>query len=400
MKKSVVFHIDVNSAYLSWTAVKILDTTNEDIRSFSSVIGGDQDKRHGVVLAASYKAKEKGIRSGMTLYEARRLDRNLKNYPADFPLYREKSRELFNYLKNYSPTIEIYSIDECFLDMSGTKYLYDDLLKLAYKIKDDIYKKFKYTVNIGIGDNKVLAKMANDLEKPNKVNTLFKEELADKLWNKDIAFLFMVGKKTEKKLKDLGIYKINDLRNTSLNILIREFGKQGIVLYNYANGIDESKVENKKADNPSISISRTLSKDSSDLSFLDNLLKRQLSELLKKLRKENLKARVVSVNIKNNNFKTFSKQTTLERASDNFSYIYKEVRNLFLMLIRGEKIRSIGIKLSNFEKSDKFQMSLFDKDIKTLKEEDKLEKIIENINEKSGKKLLDRASIFFNESKF
>ena len=147
----IIFHIDVNNAFLSWTAVKMLqEGSNIDIRTIPSIIGGDETKRKGIVLAKSPIAKKYGIKTAETIYSARQKCKNLQIYNSDYEYYKETSKKLFTYLKKYSPSMEQISIDECFLDMSNMHYIYNDLEDLAYQIKDDIKNKFGFTVNIGI----------------------------------------------------------------------------------------------------------------------------------------------------------------------------------------------------------------------------------------------------------
>ena len=200
-------HVDVNNAFLSWTAIYLLKNGySEDIRLIPSVIGGDEDSRHGIVLAKSPVAKKMGVKSAETLYNARKKCKNLEVFPPDFYWYQEQSDKFYNYLKQYTPDIERASIDECFLDLTNTSYLYDDYIELAHKIKDDIKKMFGFTVNVGIGNNKLCAKMASDFEKPDKVHTLLKDEIATKLWPLDVGDLFMCGKKTKLELNKLNIF--------------------------------------------------------------------------------------------------------------------------------------------------------------------------------------------------
>ena len=200
--KRIIFHIDVNNAFLSWSAVKLLSEGYKiDIRQIPSIIGGDESSRHGIVLAKSPVAKKYGIKTAETIYSARKKCPDLKIFPPNMEYYKEMSKKMIDYISNYSPDLEQFSIDECFLDLTGTTYLYDDILTLAYKIKDEIFKKFGFTVNIGIGNNKLCAKMASDFEKPNKVHTLYENEIANKMWPLPIEDLFMVGEKTANRLK-------------------------------------------------------------------------------------------------------------------------------------------------------------------------------------------------------
>ena len=211
----IILHIDVNNAFLSWTAVKLLKEGYKiDIREIPSVIAGDEQTRHGIVLAKSPVAKKLGIKTAETLYQARKKCPNLQTFQADRKYYKEMSNKMFEYISNFSPTIERFSIDECFVDFTGTHYLYNNIIELAYKIKDEIYQKFGFTVNIGIANNKLCAKMASDFEKPNKVHTLFNNEIESKMWPLPIEELFMVGKKTSEKLRKMGYNTIGDVAKT------------------------------------------------------------------------------------------------------------------------------------------------------------------------------------------
>ena len=259
----IIFHIDVNNAFLSWTAVNLLNHGyKQDIRKIPSVIGGDEKARHGIVLAKSPVAKKYGIVTAETLYSARNKCRFLLVFPPNYPFYKEQSEKLMNYLSRYTPTIEQYSIDECFLDLTGTSLLYgNDYVSLAHKIKDEIKEKFGFTVNIGIGENKLCAKMASDFEKPDKVHTLYMNEIETKLWPLKVEDLFMLGRSSAKKLNELGIYTIKDLKDANINILRRYFKNGADYFKEAALGIDYSKVEPRNPKNKCISISRTLPYD-------------------------------------------------------------------------------------------------------------------------------------------
>ena len=244
--KRIIFHIDVNNAFLSWTAVKLLSEGKKDIRKVEAIIAGDESTRHGIVLAKSPVAKKKGVKTAMTIYEAKKLCPNLEIYKGDFKWYFECSNKMMDYLKGYSPTIEQFSIDECFIDMTGTNYLYKDYVKLANKIKDEIKEQFGFTVNVGIGENKLCAKMASDFEKPDKVHTLFSDEIVKKLWPLDVGELFMVGKSTKEKLYSMNIKTINDLAHYDENKLKTKFKSMATYLHNAAWGIDDKEVVTEK----------------------------------------------------------------------------------------------------------------------------------------------------------
>ena len=253
--KRIIFHVDVNNAFLSWTAVYLLKNGyDKDIREIPSVIAGDEKTRHGVIVAKSPIAKKYGVVSAETIYSARKKCPNLEVYPPQYDFYVEMSNKFYDYLKEYTPVIERASIDECFLDLTNTKYLYDDIMSLAYKIKNDIKENFGFTVNVGIGNNKLCAKMASDFLKPDRVHTLFMEEIKEKMWPLDVNDLLFVGKSTTGILKSIGINTIGELANANPDLLRKHFKNRSEDLIKSAYGIDDSPVVVNNHVNKCISI--------------------------------------------------------------------------------------------------------------------------------------------------
>ena len=393
MKDRVVFHIDVNNAFLSWTAVYLLNNGyKKDIRKVPSIIAGDEKTRRGIVLAKSDEAKKLGIVTAETTYAARKKCKNLEIYPPNYKWYYEKSRELMNYLSQYSPILEQYSVDECFLDMSGMGYIYKDLEKLAYKIKDEIKEKFGYTVNIGIGNNRLCAKMASDFLKPDRVHTLYKDEIVSKLWPLDVGDLFMCGKSTKKELNKLSIYTIGDLAKKDKKYLERKFKSQGEYLYNASRGIDNTQVEVRSAKNQSISITETLPYNYVDRDKLKEIIFRQVEEVTRELRRKKLYVKTVGVIFKNSNFTSYSAQTTLEKVTNNTKEILKNIYNVFDNNYKDDEIRLIGVRLANLVNTKEDQLSLFDIE-KEEEKENSIQKTIDEINNKFGKSLIKPASL-------
>jgi len=231
-----ILHIDVNNAFLSWAAVDMLKNGEEiDIREIPAVIGGDETRRAGIVLAKSMLAKKCGVKTAETIYSAKKKCPNLRVYSGcEYKVYKEYSNKLYQLLLEYTDKIERFSIDECFLDM--TEYLMKDtLLNKAKEISRRIKEELKFTVNIGVAHNKLLAKMASDFEKPDKIHTLFGDELEDKMWPLPISELFMLGKKTVPKLNKMKIFTIGDLAKSDKNEIIKKFGKHGLLMWEYAN---------------------------------------------------------------------------------------------------------------------------------------------------------------------
>ena len=393
MSERFIFHIDVNNAFLSWTAVYLLNHGyKKDIRKVPSVIGGDEHSRHGIVLAKSPVAKKLGVVSAEPIYMAKKKCPNLEVYPPQYKYYYEKSRELMNYLSQFSPKLEQYSVDECFLDMTGMNYIYKDLEKLAYKIKDEVKEKFGYTVNVGIGNNKLCAKMASDFLKPDRVHTLYKDEIVSKLWPLDVGDLFMCGKSTKKELNKLSIYTIADLAKKDLKFLERHFKTQGRYLYNASRGLDEDKVEVKMSKNQSISVSETLPYNTTDRDKLKEILFRQTEEITRELRSKKLYAKTVAVIFKNSSFNTYSAQATLNKPTNNTKEILKKIYEVFDNNYKEDEIRLIGARLANLINTKEEQISLFDEVIEDDKEEN-IQKTIDDINNKFGKSIIKPASL-------
>ena len=391
MKEKIIFHIDVNNAFLSWSAVKLLNEGyKKDIRKVPSIIGGSETERRGIVLAKSPIAKKYGIVTAETIYQAKKKCKNLEIYPPDYKWYYKKSNELMKYLSSFSPLLEQYSVDECFLDMTGMNYIYKDYLELAYRIKDEIKEKFGYTVNIGIGNNKLCAKMASDFEKPDKVHTLFKDEIAKKMWPLPVRDLFMVGRRTAEVLNSLNIKTIYDLSKTDEKKLKKYFKNQADYLKKASLGLDDSKVTPRSNTTTSISVSETLPYDYTDPDKLKEVLFRQTEEVTRQLRYQKQYAKTVAIIYKNSNFNNYSTQEKLSNPTNSTKTIYKKVVEIFDKNYKADSIRLIGVRLSDFTNTNEHQLSLFDnnEDIN----DDEIQKTIDDINNKFGRAAVMPAS--------
>lgn len=386
-----ILHVDVNNAFLSWLAVyKLQNGEKIDIREQVSVIGGDETKRSGIVLAKSSKAKQFGIITGETLYSARQKCRNLYVYQGNFKIYREYSNKLYNLLLEYTDKIERFSIDECFLDM--TDYLMtDSLLNKAKEINKRVREELGFTVNVGVANNKLLAKMASDFTKPDKIHTLFKEEIKTKMWNLPVSELFMIGKKTVPKLYNMKIRTIGDLANTDKNRLIKKFGKHGKIMWEYANGIDNSDVKYIQEKAKSIGNSITLPMDINNIEQLEEVLLALTEQVCYRLRKKEMLANSVSIQLRTKNFETFSHQAKLDSSTSNTKSIWIKAKSLlFEMFKTGMYIRLIGVRVDNLTSENQSQISLFEH-IKDNEKQKKLDRVIDLLNEKYGTNLIIRA---------
>ena len=392
MAERIIFHIDVNNAFLSWTAVKLLtEGYKQDIRKIPSIIGGDEKERRGIVLAKSPVAKKFNIVTAEPIFQARKKCPSVQVFSPDYKWYYQKSKELFNYLSQYSPVIEQFSVDECFIDMTGTNYLYKDYIKLAYTIKHDIKEKFGYTVNIGIANNKLCAKMASDFEKPDMVHTLFKNEIETKLWPLPVGELFMVGKSTKEELSKLNIKTIKDLASSDEKLLYQRFKNQAIYLKKASWGLDDSKVEQRSEKKTSISVSETLPHDIIDSEVLKEYIFMFVEKTTRELRKQKQYAKTVAVFYKNNKFENYSAQAKLDNPCNNTKEIYKLALQIFSKSYKNDPIRLIGIRLADLTENNERQLSIFDteqqEEISTIQE------TLDTINQKFGKSIVAPASI-------
>ena len=394
--KPIIFHIDVNSAFLSWEAtyrMRELGET-EDLRLIPAVVGGSEESRHGIVLAKSESAKKYGIVTGEPLVDARRKCPNLVTVPSNFPVYVRYSNALQELLKDHSPDIEQYSIDESFVDMTGTSQLFGPPLEAAHKIKDRVEKELGFTVNVGISNNKLLAKMASDFKKPNLVHTLFPEEIETKMWPLPVSELFFVGRQTAKRLYSLGIFTIGDLAKTDKKIIHDNLKSHGDVIWEFANGISDSM--DKIADRDTAPANRgysnetTIAFDVTDAHTAKAILLSLTETVATRIRADHSYISVVSVYMVDNEFKHTSRQATLTSSTNVTDEIYDYVCKLFDQLWTGNPIRLLGVHTSKATTEQHRQYSLFDE--KNVEKLSKLDSAIDAIRSKYGEGSVKRAS--------
>lgn len=398
----VIFHIDVNSAFLSWEAayrIRELGET-EDLRQIPCVVGGSEESRHGIVLAKSESAKKYGVVTGEPLVDARRKCPGLKTVPSNFPIYVKYSNAMMKILEDYTPDIEQYSIDESFLDMSGTQKLFGPPLEAAHKIKDRIYNELGFTVNVGISTNKLLAKMASDFKKPNLVHTLFPEEVPTKMWPLPVSDLFFVGRQTTKRLHSLGIFTIGDLAKTDKKVIHDNLKGHGDVIWEFANGIGDSMEEvankNRKPSNKGYSNETTLAFDVTDAHLAKEILLSLTETVATRIRADKAYISVVSVYFVDNEFRHSSRQMTLDSATNVTNEIYHHACALFDQLWNGSPIRLLGIQTSRATSENHRQYSLFEQ--QNVEKLSKLDSAIDAIRNKYGDASIQRASLRTNAS--
>lgn len=395
MESPVIFHIDVNSAFLSWSALERLRTDGgTDLRLIPSIVGGDISTRHGVVLAKSIPAKAYGITTGEPVVNALRKCPGLVSVPPDHELYHRRSRQLMDYLKSLCPDVEQASIDECYMDYSPISANYTSPETAAGIIKDTIYEKFGFTVNIGISDRKVLAKMASDFKKPNLVHTLYAGEISQKLWPLPVSRLFLCGRSSVETLKKLGILTIGDLAGTDISILTAHLKSHGLMLWNYANGLDDSAVLPEPGEMKGIGNSTTLTLDAVSREAAAKILLELAESVSRRLRASHLKAGLVCTEIKYSTFQSVSHQSILNTPTASTDMIYRTACVLFDELWNGSPVRLLGIRTGKLEdESSPVQLNLFDYASPVSEKQQRLDAALDKIRGKYGDNAIKRGSL-------
>ena len=357
----IIFHIDVNSAFLSWTAVKMVQEGKPDIRLVPSVVSGDPNDRRSIITAASMPAKKLGIKTAEPVSMALRKCPSLVLVRGDWEWYKRCSEGFIAICRSYSPVLQQFSIDECFIDMT-LRCTPENAIAVATRLKDQVKATLGFTVNVGIGSNKLLAKMASDFEKPDKVHTLWENEVKEKMWPLGVRDLLWVGKKTEERLTAYGIHTIGDLAKLGMGLLTRLVGQKfAVQLHENANGRDDSPVETEVAEAKSYSAERTFSRDYTDPKDIDRALFNVACIVAHRIRRDDFRASTVSVFIKHSDFSVQQKQTSLSQPTDVTAIILNEARRMLGEIWDGQTpIRQVGLGVSKLTHESAVQMSLFE----------------------------------------
>ena len=389
---TIIFHIDVNSAFLSWSAVEELKNgADRDLRKINAIVGGDQKSRHGIVLAKSQSAKRYGIRTGEPVANAFRKCPNLKTYLPDHQMYREYSRKLMEFLRTYTTHIEQVSVDECYMDFTEIADRFPSPQAGAEWIREGVKRKFGFTVNIGISENKLLAKMASDFEKPDKTHTLFPDEIRQKMWPLPVSELYMAGRSSVEILKKLEINTIGDLARSEEALIELHLKSHGRMLWEFANGIGDDQVQSVPDEAKGIGNSTTLAEDA------EKVLKNLAESVGIRLKKAGKKAGMLSVEIRYFDFRNASHQMQLEKPSAQPEVLLEKAGKLFQELWSGEPVRLLGIRTSKLvEESAPEQLTLFD--LKPPEEPDekhkKLKAALEELNNRFGKDTVIKGTLY------
>jgi DNA polymerase IV len=392
MEERLIFHVDVNSAFLSWEAARRVKEGLPDLREIPSCIGGDPKSRRGIVVAKSIPAKKYGVTTGEPVALALRKCPDLVCVPGDFALFDRCSRAFKKICASYAPVMESFSIDEVFLDMSGTHLIYPDPVAVAHEIKDKIRDELGFTVNVGIGTNKLLAKMASDFEKPDKVHTLFPSEIPEKMWPLPVRDLLFLGKASEQKLLRAGIKTIGDMAKSDEAEIRQLLGdKNGRQLYRYANGIDDSPVRSEREEAKGYSAETTVEEDIVTYERALSLLLAQCDVVAARMRRDGKKCSCVAVTYRTLDFKTRSHQKNFEDPTDVTEEIFAQVKKLLYECWKCEPLRLIGVALTDLTSDEFRQMSLFE-NTEDREKQKKVDETIDDIRRRFGNGMIVRGS--------
>ena len=391
----MIFHVDANSAFLSWSAAYRVNVLKEetDLREVPSVVAGDKASRHSIILAKRGPAKKFGIQTGEPLFQAQEKCPELVVIPPDYALYVEASRHFVEILRQFSPKVEQYSIDEAWVDMTGTQRLFGDPRLAAEKMRQRIWDELGFTVNVGISTNKLLAKMAGDFEKPNKVHTLLPEEMEKKMWPLPVRDLFLVGSATERKLKKMGIYTIGQLARTERYLLKKRLGKHGETIWHFANGRNADMVTPEPTENKGYGNSTTTAKDVVTYDQAHQVLLSLCETVAMRMRKDGKSGSCIAVHLRTYEFNHYSHQAVLHGATNITGELFRAVCRIFDEAWDGQTpLRQLGVQVTRLS-SEPYQQYDFFSELSPVSYEKKLrlDETVDSLRDKFGEDIIRRA---------
>ncbi len=363
-----ILHVDMNSCYASIEAAE-----NPSLRGKPVVVGGNQEDRHGIVLAKSEEAKRKGIRTAETLVEAFRKCPELIVVPPRYELYLDYSRRARTIYETYASQVEPYGLDECWLDVTGSFHLKGDGLTIAHDIRERMKRELKVTVSVGVSFNKVFAKLGSDMKKPDAVTEIPFDRFQELVWPLPVRALNGIGRATEAKLRDMNIQTLGDLAHAPPRQLKTALGVNGLRLWHYANGRDGRLVAEAGKRSPVKSIGRgvTCRQDLENATEVYHVLQQLSLEVAGKLKREGLEARGVELGIKETDFYQFTYRKQMPYATSSSMVLAEEAMALYRERYHGEKtIRALSLRAINLvEKGKGTQLDLFHGHQEFLKKE-------------------------------
>ncbi|MBQ8749507.1 MAG: DNA polymerase IV [Clostridia bacterium] len=397
MKERVILHIDLNNFYASVECLK-----NQHYRTVPMAVCGVVELRHGIVLAKNQMAKEKGVKTGEPIWQARQKCPNLEVCEPNFSDYLRFSKLARSIYKKYTDKVESFGIDECWLDVTDSVKLYGSGEEIANKIREDIRRELGITASAGVSFNKITAKLASDYKKPDATTVISKENYEKFAYPLKVESLLYVGGATKQKLNKIGVMTIGDLANMDKQVLIRLLGKWGEYLHKFANGLDDSEVRQVGISSAIKSIGNSMTtardiKTNQDAEIIFNILADSVGA---RLREHNLKGTSVAIYVKYDTLEVFSRQLTLPFATSSSIEIAKNAMQLFKRYLKEPfSIRHLGVKVSNLiESNDEVVQLDFIGDAEKRLKKEKLEKTVDNIRSRFGFNSIKKAIMCIDES--
>jgi len=387
-KEKLIFHIDMNAFFASCE-----QTINQELKGKAIAVVGDPSRRSGIVLAASYEAKAFGVKTTMPIYKAIECCKDIILVGSTYGLYSKLSKQVMEIFDEFTPLKEQLSIDEAFLDMTGTEHLFGKPVQAALKIQGKILKELDLACSVGISTNKLLAKMASDMKKPLGITTLYPKEVSEKMWPMPVGDLYGIGKKTVPKLQELGIHTIGDLAKGKAFYLAESFGQQSSRhMISTAKGIGSNHlVPSGRIRVKSVGNELTYSKDIEDSQGIKNELLLLADTVGHRLRHKMLKGRTLQIKIKYNDFTVITRSHTFSKASDSTDFIFEQAFRLVQANRGGKPIRLLGISMTNFESELAHQLSLFDD--QQEKDTKKVDHMVDQLRDRYGYSAIQRGSL-------
>jgi DNA polymerase-4 len=384
MDERIILHVDMDAFFIS-----VEQRDNPALRGKPAAVCGSLSR--SVVTSANYEARPYGIRAGMSVQEAKRRCPQLILVKGDHSKYTKTAARIFSILKNYTPIVEIASIDEAYLDITQSLLLFKSPLHIGQSIKDRIREGEELICSIGIAPNKLLAKLGSRLKKPDGLTLIQKEEVEEILRDLPVERLHGIGPKLEEALKSIGIFTCGQLGRFPVSLLTKRFGVIGERLHEMGLGADDSPVVplNEEEDAKSVSHSITLEEDTSDPNLLGKVLLQLSERVSRRMRREGFYGRRIAITVRYSDFFTFSKQKTLSKWINSGNEIFRQAFEIFESIPHPKPIRLLGVGVS-FLKKEWCQLDLFEKGEK----KDKLLKAMDRVNERFGDWTLTWAGLY------
>jgi DNA polymerase-4 len=384
--REMILHIDMDAFYAS---VEQLD--NPWLRGKCVLVGGTSNR--GVVMASSYEARKFGVRSATPIFKAREMCPQGIFIPPRMKRYQEVSKKIMTVLREFTPAVEVVSIDEAYLDISGSKRLHGDPEKVAMAIKKEIKETLQLTCSVGVAPGKFLAKVASDLDKPDGLIIIWPNDVQRFIAALPIQKVPGVGKKTFQQVESMGIKTLGDIKRFPEKLLLERLGKFGTRLIELSSGMDHSEVT-PDAPNKSVSSERTLAEDTRDKKLLNTYLLKQAEEVARQLRKANVQAKTITLKLKHADFKQVTRSKTVASPTQSSKTIYRHAAQLLEEYRLVRKVRLVGVGTSGFKSSGiAVQLDLFDRRNESDSSWTKVDRTLETITQKFGKDAIKRASL-------